>query len=54
MTGGATSRTTTERVPHGFEDDPDAPGCCRRCRLIRTNQIHDLSKITPTVQKGQQ
>lgn len=39
--------TTANRVPHTYEDDSDAPGCCTRCRLPAANRIHDLPHTAP-------
>lgn len=27
--------------PHHYQQDPDTPGVCRWCPLIRANRIHD-------------
>lgn len=27
--------------PHFYRNNPDAPGTCQRCHLIRGNDVHD-------------
>jgi hypothetical protein len=37
VTAAAARRRPT---PHRYFDDPDARGTCRRCHLIRANDVH--------------
>jgi len=31
--------------PHRYEENPDAPGTCQRCPLIRRNEVHDEDRL---------
>lgn len=38
--------TGVSRVrPHHYREDPDTPGVCRHCPLIRANRIHDPTAV---------
>lgn len=36
---------TAGRRPHRFVRDPQTPGVCLRCLLIKANAVHDESRL---------
>ena len=38
-------RATQRATPHGYLANPEAPGTCRRCRLIKGHRLHNPAEV---------